>query len=164
VPARHAIEERFDDRAETQFTHLWTNRLRREEVMAEVDVLGMVPISDADVVDRVPFIAGGVVDQRRNQAERLARPPDRRLQRRNVDHIALEKQRLLAGSCEFLGQSLARVGLQVAEGDARVIAGEGPHDVGADPGCAAADEDGAAGKARIGREGQAVACGMRDCV
>ena len=136
--------------------------LRGEEMMAQVDVLRPVPIFDADFGDLVPLVVGRVVDENADGPELREVSLDRRPERRDVGDVAFEKERALARRpASSLARASPASACRSTKATRALIAGEGAHDVGADAGGAAADEDDASGKARIGREGQAAACGMR---
>ena len=143
-----------------KLAHLRMDGLGGKKVMAQIHVLGVVPIVGGDVGDGVALVVGGVIDQDRDRAELLARFRDCGLQRHDVGHVAVKKKRRPALALHRRRHRFALRALHVDESDARVIAREGAHDVGADAGRAAADEHIAPGKTGIDGEGQAATCGM----
>ena len=64
------------------------NGLGGKKVVAQIHVLGVVPIVGGDVGDGVALVVGGVVDQDRDRAELRASFRDCGLQRRDVGHVA----------------------------------------------------------------------------
>ena len=143
-----------------KLAHLRMNGLGCKKMVPQIHVLGVVPIMGGDVGDGVALVIRGVIDQDRDRAELRARFRDRGLQRGDVGHVAVEKKRRPALSLHRRRASLAFCALHVDESDARMIAREGAHDVGADAGRAAADEHIAPGETGIDGEGQAATCGM----
>ena len=143
-----------------KLAHLRMNGLGGKKVMPQIHVLGVVPIVGGDVGDRVALVIGGIVDQDRDRAELRPGFRDRGLQRRDVGHVAVQKKRRPALALHRRRHRFAFCALHVDESDARMIAREGAHEVGADAGRAAADEHIAPGKTGIDGEGQAATWGM----
>ena len=81
-----------------KLAHLRVDGLGGEEVMPQIHVLRVVPVVGGHVGDRVALVIGGVIDQYRNRTELRARLRDRRLERRDVGDVAVEKERRLARS------------------------------------------------------------------
>jgi hypothetical protein len=136
------------------------NGLGGKKMMPQIHVLRVVPIVGGDVSDRMALIVGGVIDQNRDPAELRAGFRNRSSQRGDVGHVAVQKQRRPAFAFDPRRHRFAFCALHVDESDARMIAREGAHEVGADAGRAATDEHSAPSKTRIDGEGQAALCGM----
>jgi hypothetical protein len=136
------------------------NGLSGEKVMPQIHVLGVVPVLGGDVGHGMALVIGRVIDQDRDRAKFLPRLRDRGLQRHDVGHVAPKKKRCPALALHRCRHCFAFRALHVDESDARVIAREGAHKVGADAGRAAAYEHIAPGETGIDGEGQAALCGM----
>ena len=88
-----------------EFAHVGQHGLGGEELRPDVDGLHPVPIVGRDVLDPVPVVVAGVVDQHGDRPEVLAHRLDRRLQGRDVGEIAGEEQRRLAVRLEARAES-----------------------------------------------------------
>ena len=124
--------------------HLRVHRLGGEEMVAQVDVLRLVPIVRRDLVDGVALVVGGVVDQHRDRAEPLARPS--RSAACSAAMSVTSQREETAAACAPLARvprrALRRLRRAMSRKATRApLAGEGPNDVGADAGGAAGDED-----------------------
>ena len=79
---RHRAE--VDDRSAARRRHRRRDRLRGEEMMAQVDRQVLVPVLRRHVRERVAIVARRVVDEHADRAHRGLRGADRRLERRDV--------------------------------------------------------------------------------
>jgi hypothetical protein len=140
------------------------HRLGGEEMMAKIDVLGVVPVGDIDGRDRMSFVVCRVVDQYRDGAQPRARVGNRLAQRLDVGDVSPNERHLAPAVAQLTRQSLPRFLVDVYEGDAAVVAREGADDLGADAGRAAAYEHHSPGEARIGGEGHISASAMSSSV
>ena len=120
----------------------------------------MVPIVGGDIGYDVALVVGGVVDQDRDRTELLPRLRNRGLQRGDLGHVALKKKRRSALALHRRRHRFALLPLDVDESDTGAVSREGAHKVGADSGCAAADEHRAPGETGIDGEGQTATRGM----
>src|SRR5262245_17002743 len=119
--------------------------------MAQVYVLGPIPVRGRHRVEVMPLVVGGVVDQRADRTDTLARLGDRRAQRVDIYEIAWQEQHARTQSIETFRQLQGRCSVDVEERDPRMLPHEGFDDRGADAGCAARHQDDAVAQARINR-------------
>ncbi len=116
-----------------KLAHVRMHRLGREEVMAQIDVLGLVPIGDVDRGNRVPLVVGGIVDQHRDRTEPLARVSRSRAAAASMSVTsACRKITLWPPSVSLPAVPLPRLFVDVDEGDPAAVEGEGAHDLRAD--------------------------------
>ena len=60
-----------DDSAAAELAHVRTDRLRRKELVAEVHVQRLVPVCGRHLVENVPVVLGGIIDQDRHRSDPL---------------------------------------------------------------------------------------------
>jgi len=136
------------------------DRLRGEELMAQVDGDAIVPVVDCHVLRPVALVVGRVVHKRRDRTKLVTHAADHRLQRGDIAEVAaLIARRALSGRSYAFDQCDRRGIVDVDEHDLRVLRAKMLYDRRADPGAAAGDEHNLACEARIARE--AARCGLR---
>ena len=75
------------------FLHLRAHRLRGEELVAQVHRHALVPVIDGDILDLVPIVVGGVVDQHADGPVLLGRGLDRLAQILDVAQVDMDEIR-----------------------------------------------------------------------
>ncbi len=83
---RHRAE--VDDRAAARAFHLRRSRLRGEELVPQIDGLVVVPVFGGHVVELVPVVARGIVDEYADRTEGPGRFGDRGLERAEIADVA----------------------------------------------------------------------------
>src|SRR6516225_9580783 len=125
------------------------DRLRGEELMAEVHVVRLVPIFGRHLVDNMAVVVGSVVDEHADGTDFRPDSRDRGSQRGDVGNVAMEEARAVFGAIQALGESLRGRVLDVDEGDAGIVLSERRDDGRTDAGAAAGDERNAIGETGI---------------
>jgi hypothetical protein len=142
-----------DNRAAARRLHRRGDGLDREELVADIGGLALVPVFGGHILPRVALVVGGVVGQDADGSQRIGRGGHRGAQRVDVAQVAAAEP----GGGQALGRD--RVGgracgvpVDVEEAHPRALAGE-MRDLGrADAAAAAGDQDRLAAQAGVGRE------------
>ena len=115
----------------------WCRRLRGDP---------LVPVGGRDVLDPVPVVAGGVVDQHRDRPAVGLDLGHGRLQGRDITQIAADEARRRPELRQLADEGLRGVSLDVEETHPRALAAEMLDEAGTDAGAAARDQDGPAAR------------------
>jgi hypothetical protein len=132
--------------------HAGDYRLGGEELVPQIDRDPLVPIGGGDVLDPMPVVVGGVVDQHGDVAVSGRHFRNGRLQRLDVPQIAADEAGLRAFDPELTAQGLSCLRLDVEKRHPRPLAAELADEAGADPRSAARDQHGTTAQARIDRQ------------
>ena len=141
---------KIDDGAVAELLHVRMHRLRREELVLQVDVHRAVPRLRSDLAHPLAGIVGGVVDEHGDRPELLPNARDRRFQRINVGEVAMQEHRR-AGKVG--NERFRRLVIHVDESDVRPLGGKRRDHGRPDAGRAASDEYDPILDTRIGSEG-----------
>lgn len=93
VGAHPADRAEIDDRAAAGRAHLRRHRLRREELVPQIDLHAILPVVDGDVRDLVAIVIGGVVDEHTDRSVLLPDAGDCRLERGNDPEVGVNEPR-----------------------------------------------------------------------
>jgi hypothetical protein len=120
-----------------------------KKLMLQVDRHRPVPVGLGDFGEATAGVVGGVVDQRADRPQALARLLHRRFERGEIGEVAFDEQRLLTARARPLNHLRRPLRVDVDEGDVGALGGEGLDHRRADSRSAAGNEDDAVMQAGI---------------